>query len=346
VRIEGEIAGAGERGRVLYVVPTSFRLHHHLGGQLARLVERGFEVEVASEPDDRGRAAARREGVELVPIDLRPALHPVLDLVAVWTLARRLLGRRFDVVNCSTKKGGFYGTLLGRFLGGASTVYVVYGIDRTSPGPLRRVLFHGLEWMTCHLADRVIFLSGSTRDSFVDRGVCPADRAVILSGGSSNGVDTDRFRRSEALVEQGGRLRRKLDVPDDGFVIGFVGRLTREKGIAELWDAWREAADRDRDLHLLVLAPPEVDPAVRVQVEELRRHPRVHMLGFVPDPRVGYAAMDLLVLPSHDQTEGLPNVILEAGSMERPILATRVAGCRDAVVEGRTGVLVGASRSG
>ena len=330
----------GARGRVLYVVPTSFRLEHHLDGQLAHLVDRGFDVEVACQFDDRSRRAAGREGVPLTPIDLRPEVRPLRDIVSLWTLGRRLFRGRIDVVNCSTKKGGLYGTILGRVLGRSATVYIVYGIDRTSPGPLKGAFFACIEWATCHLADRVVFLSRSTRDSFLDRGLCPPDRAVILSGGSSNGVNTDRFQCSASLSHQGTEFRRGLGIPARGFVIGFVGRLTRQKGVEELREAWRVAAARSEDLHLLLLAPPEVDPAVSNAVEEMLRHSRVHMVGFLRDPRVAYAAMDLLILPSHDQTEGLPNVILEASSMEVPILATRVAGCRDAVLEGRTGVLV------
>ena len=103
----------GARGRVLYVVPTSFRLEHHLDGRLAYLVDRGFEVEVACQLNDRSRRAAGREGVPLAPM-LRPEVRPLRDLVSLWTLGRRLIRSRIDVVNCSTKKGGLYGTILGR----------------------------------------------------------------------------------------------------------------------------------------------------------------------------------------------------------------------------------------
>jgi len=153
-------------------------------------------------------------------------------------------------------------------------------------------------------------------------------------------VNTDRFKRTDELVRGAATLRMRLGIPSSAFTIGFVGRLTHQKGILELAEAWRKAAADEPGLHLLLVAPPEIDPLVVPGIAKLTRNSRVHRMGFQPDPRFAYAAMDLLVLPSHELAEGLPNVILEAGSMEVPVLATRVAGCRDAVVPGRTGILV------
>jgi glycosyltransferase involved in cell wall biosynthesis len=93
-------------------------------------------------------------------------------------------------------------------------------------------------------------------------------------------------------------------------------------------------------MHLLIGAPPEVEPEVRPAVERLRAQSRVHFAGYLPDPRPLYAAMDCLVLPSWEFAEGLGMVILEAAALERPAIASRVTGCVDALVHGQTGWLV------
>jgi glycosyltransferase involved in cell wall biosynthesis len=95
--------------------------------------------------------------------------------------------------------------------------------------------------------------------------------------------------------------------------------------------------DRFPNAHLLLVSPPEIDPRLAEEVGELQRDSRVHFSGFLPDPRPAYATMSCLVLPSY--SEGFPNVILEAGAMELPVIASRVTGCSDAVIHERTGIL-------
>ena len=150
-------------------------------------------------------------------------------------------------------------------------------------------------------------------------------------------VDTDRFRRTLPLEAEGRTLRAKLGIPDNAQVIGFVGRIVVEKGIRELISAWKKLQDRFPNAHLLFVSPPEVDPRLVEAVGALKRDSRVHFSGFLSDPRPAYAAMNCLVLPSY--SEGYPNVILEAGAMELPVVATRVTGCSDAVVHEHTGLL-------
>src|SRR6185369_18006202 len=120
---------------------------------------------------------------------------------------------------------------------------------------------------------------------------------------------------------------------------GFVGRVVRDKGIIELAEAWQVVRRRCAGARLLIVGPfDDTDPVPPRTMALLREDPSVTLVG--PDWEVGpyMAAMDLLVLPTH--REGLGNVLLEAGAMERPVVATRITGCVDAVVDGSTGTLV------
>jgi len=148
-----------------------------------------------------------------------------------------------------------------------------------------------------------------------------------------------RFNPDLIDVRQRADLGRQLNLPPGAPVIGFVGRVVRDKGIGELAAAWAHLAADFPELHLVVVGPREKDDPVPVEVTEaLERHPRVRFVATVENPAPYYALMDVVILPSY--REGLPNVPLEAAAMHLPVVATRVPGCVDAIVDGVTGTLV------
>jgi glycosyltransferase involved in cell wall biosynthesis len=122
-------------------------------------------------------------------------------------------------------------------------------------------------------------------------------------------------------------------------VVGFVGRVGREKGICELHRAWSDLRDRCASAYLLLVGPREAaDPVPEGTWRELADDPRVRVTGLDWNTPPLYAAMDLLCLPSH--REGCPNVPLEAAAMELPVVAFRVPGMIDTVEDGVTGCLI------
>jgi glycosyltransferase involved in cell wall biosynthesis len=122
-------------------------------------------------------------------------------------------------------------------------------------------------------------------------------------------------------------------------VLGFVGRIVRDKGIEELAQAWCAVRDEHPEARLLVVGPFEPQDPVAPETEALlRSDPRIHLTGMDWNTPPLYAAMDALVLPTY--REGFPNTPLEAAAMGLPVIATRIPGCVDAVADGLTGTLV------
>jgi glycosyltransferase involved in cell wall biosynthesis len=245
---------------------------------------------------------------------------------------------RYDIVTCDTKKGGLLTCWAARLAGVPFALYIVRGLTSDKGGRARRLVFFNVERAICRGASRVLFMSESNLKICQEKRICAREKMVVFGGGSPNGIDTTHFRRSEALQRESVRFRERLGIPLAAFVFGYVGRLVREKGVPELADAWVAISAKYPGAHLLLIAPPEVGPRLEGQMELLRKSPNVHFAGFMEDPVVGYAAMDCLVMPSLG--EGLPLVILEAGAMELPVIATRAPGCVDAMVHEKTGLLI------
>ena len=161
-----------------------------------------------------------------------------------------------------------------------------------------------------------------------------------MANGMSNGIDPKRF--DPDTVEPICLLSLKPEVPtlsDSRTVVGFVGRLAKDKGIEEIFRAWTLLRDEFPDALLLLVGPWEEENKVSTAVRQgLESDPRVFLPGKVTDVAPFYKAMDFLVFPSH--REGFPNAPMEAACMGLPVIATSVIGCVDAVVNYETGMLV------
>ena len=297
-----------------------------LAGQCRYLRQNGFRVTVVTGPGRELDELGREEGVETAAVEMARQPAVFADLRSLWRLYRLLQQLRPDILEAGTPKAGLLGMLAAWFSRIPIRIYACHGLRlETASGP-RRAALALAERLSMALACRVLFVSPSLRDRAVALRLLPAAKAAIAASGSANGVDAERFEAA---------WRR----PAGSHVVGFVGRLTRDKGIEELYAAFRLLRRELPGLKLLLLGAFEdgdpVDPAVRRAIE---RDTDVARPGFVDDPAPFYADLDILALPSY--REGLPGVALEAAAAGRPVVAARATGSVDAVVDGKTGLLV------
>jgi glycosyltransferase involved in cell wall biosynthesis len=309
-----------------------------LQGQLGFFRQKGFEVTLLCAPGPIADRLVQREGATLVPVDMRRKAAPARDLIALLHICFALRRLRPDIVNTGTPKAGLL-VMLGAWLCRVPCrVYTLRGLYLETSTGLGGMLLRGVERIACAMAHRVVCVSPSLRDRVLELGLVSHRKAAVLGRGSSNGIDLTRFAVTSTVRAQGGQIRAVARIDPGAVVIGFVGRLVRDKGVFELLEAWRILRREFTAAHLLIVGSFE-DEDVRVRVHDLiESDSRVHVVGNVDDPATHYAAMDLVVLPTY--REGLPNVLLEAGAMELPVVATRVTGCVDVVEDGVTGTLV------
>ncbi|PZR14421.1 MAG: glycosyltransferase family 1 protein [Archangium gephyra] len=319
-------------GRLVHVLTVADSLVF-IDAVVARARDDGWDVTVITSPDERLTTFGRKLGVRTVGIEMPRKVTPLGDWRALDALHTCFARLKPDVVHAGTPKGGLLGTLAARAAGVPVRIYQMRGLAYvTAKGVLRGVL-STTERLSCAAATRVICQSHSLRAEAVSQGLVSADKSEVILGGS-NGVDANRF-----APMSGAALRAKLGIPGSAQVVGFVGRLVRDKGVPELVEAFSQLKGAP---HLILAGPWEPRDPVSDDVRRLvEAHPRIHTPGFVADPREVYAASDFVVLPSH--REGFPNVPLEAAAMERAVISTRIAGCIDAVSDGVTGTLVSVS---
>ena len=324
--------------RLVYVVTDSVSTAL-LRQQLRAMRLRGFDVTVISSPGERLEQCAREEGVRAVPMPMARPIRPWQDLKSLIGLFLALRSLRPHVVNAGTPKAALLGMIASWILRVPVRIYVLRGLHlETVRGPLRWVLAL-MERMTSFCATHIRYVSRSLREIYEEMELGPRRKGVLLLEGSSRGVEVGRFARSLERVDAARALRARLGIPQDARVAGVVGRLTRDKGVEDLVNAFLQMESSLQDLHLLLVGLLEKDDCPSPEIlEQMQSLPRIHVTGALDDVAPAYHAMDFLVLPSY--REGFPNVPLEAAAAGIPTIGYRSTGVRDAIVDGVTGALV------
>ncbi len=318
---------AGVRIVVAVTAPSSASFY---AGQLAALVAAGAEVTFIASPSETVARQCADEGARFVPVEMERAPSPWRDARALAQLVATLRRLRPDLVNAGTPKAGLLGMLAAAAARVPVRIHTLHGLRyETSEGRLRRALF-AAQRLSCAAATHVVCVGPSLRDRAVETGLIAPGRGIVIGDGSVNGVDVAALRCDPQV---GAALRARLGVATHVPVVGYLGRLARDKGIGDLARAWPRVDVPGARL----LVAGELDPTDPPDARDLDAL-RTSLIGHVDDTAAFLAAIDLLVLPTW--REGFPTVPLEAAAAGRPVVATRATGCADAVVDGVTGTLV------
>ncbi|HEX9818972.1 MAG TPA: glycosyltransferase family 4 protein [Methylomirabilota bacterium] len=314
-------------------------------GQVDYMQERGFTVRAITSPGPDLRRFAAELHIGITAVEMPRRITPLTDVVAVRAMRRLLHQHRPAIVHAHTPKGGLLGLIAARSAAIPVRIYHMRGLPFTTARGWRRALLRQTERLSCRLATQVLCVSESVRAVAVADRLCDPARITVLGRGSGNGVDAAGQFNPDAFGPEARReTRASLGIREDALVVAFVGRIVRDKGVPELVEAWRSIREANERAHLLVIGPFEPkDPIPAETARAIRADPRVHLVGTTWEMPRWYAATDVVVLPTH--REGFPNVVLEAGAMRLPVVATRVTGCVDAVEDGWTGILVPAGQA-
>ena len=323
--------------RVMHFISEP-RSWHFFSGQPQVLRDAGYEFIAVSTPGPLLDQFAERNGVTVYPVSVTRKLSVLSDIVSVIQLFRVLRRVRPDILHAHFTKPGLIGMVAGFLAHVPVRIYHNHGMALSSARGWKRWILWAAERTSCLLAHRVIYVAPSVRRDALSKRVCRAGKAKTIL--SANGLDTEtRFARH--LYDSGCRRRerRRLQIPPEAFVVGYVGRILRIKGIEELVRAWELLAPTEPRLHLLLIGEHDPRDPVSAAVEAtMRSESRIHLAGFVGEPATEYLAMDVLALPSYH--EGLGYSLLEASAMELPVIGTRIPGIVDAVQENISGLLI------
>ena len=314
----------GRRIRVVEVLATGSNggAQEHLYSLVTRMDLDRYDVSIVSLSPGSAVRKMQRAGIPVLVID------EVDDAIAVGALAAHLSEVRADVVHAHMFRAETIATraVLALKEIGHRRPYLVSTVHSS------RVRHEAdkdvLRDLTPHM-DRLIAVSRAIERKIHDEG-----RATVPVSLIYNGVDLERYDHQEACCT----LPDEYGMEPGSQIVGVVARLEPEKGHPTLLEAWPRVLRAVPDTYLLIVGEGSRRDALEAQARELRIAHRVVFTGRRDDVPAVTAALDVAVLPSYREAQGL--TILEAMALSRPVVASDVGGIPEMIEDGKTGLLV------
>ncbi|MDP2244989.1 glycosyltransferase family 4 protein [Pseudomonas sp.] len=321
--------------KIARVSTVAFFVETQLHAQISNIVQAGAQVTVVASEASLSHEIPSSLYVSIeIPRKIE-LLKDLSALIKLWLFFRR---SNFDIVHSTTPKAGLLCCLAAKLAGVPVRLHTFTGQPWIGLTGVKRFLSKASDKLIARLNTHSYADSNSQKDFIVKSGVASQERISVLGSGSLAGINLDRFDPARFSDTDNRAFKEKLGIPLSASMLLFVGRLCRDKGLAELLAAFQKVIDENADTFLILLGPSETD--IEFLVERLTDavKEKIIMPGFSSEPERFMAVADILLLPSY--REGFGTVVIEAAAMGVPAIGTNIYGLADAIVAGETGLLV------
>lgn len=320
-----------------------------LKGQHRFMSKNGWEVVGISSDGPELGDVQNEEGIRVIPLGMTRTISPIKDLRSLWRFYKLCREEKPIIVHSHTPKAGIVGMLAARLAGVPLRLHTVAGLPLMEARGVKRKILNVVEKLTYACATNVYPNSRGLYEFIVKEKLGMPTKLKVIANGSSNGINTSYFLRTNFTEDQCDQLRNELKIDKDDFVFIFVGRLVGDKGINELIEAFRELENNlalsensngFNKIRLLLVGDFEsdLDPLLPVTLEEIGKNSRIISVGFQKDVRPYFAISHCLAFPSY--REGFPNVVMQAGAMGLPSIVSNINGCNEIIEDGINGTIV------
>lgn len=321
--------------KICYITTLGTTIDSFFIPQINYLATNGFDVTVICSPDTPNLKDKFGDDVHYITLNIPRGISFLGMLKAIKGFKRIFREEQFELIQYSTPNAALCAAYAGIRCGIKLRNYHLMGFRYLGASGFLRKVLKSIEKWTCSLSTSIECVSKSNLVMGIAEKIFPEDKATVVWNGSSGGVDCTRFdynKREQWRKE----IRAELGYTEDDFVYGFVGRITRDKGINELIEAYFSL---ETDAKLFLVGNIEDEQTLDTTLlNQARNDLRVQFHPAVMDIERYYAAIDVLLLPSY--REGFGNVVIEAGAVGTPAIVSNIPGPIDTIDEGRTALTV------
>ena len=305
-------------------------------GQIEYLRDKGLDVHVVS---SKGPEQNTYSSDITHAVNMEREISLKNDFKSLFNMIKLFRKERPYIVNSGTPKAGLIGTLAAFITRRPLRIYTVRGLRLETVTGLKYKILYAMEKLAMYCSTDIIAVSESLKSKIVELKLANKNKIKVLGYGSSNGVNLEKFdKKFDAIPNE---LQEQLS---GNFVIGFVGRIVKDKGIKEVVEMFKMLQAKNLKVKLLLLGNPEKDDSISASdYQYLVDNHDVILAGHVSQPVNYFNHMDVLVSPTY--REGFANVSLEAQCVEVPVITTRATGAIDTIEDNQTGFLVDVGES-
>lgn len=335
--------------KILHIFTLFSTAHSFFDGQFEYLSDHGYNLHLICSAAKQQNDFILRNKLKYNPVEISRSVSPIADIKAIWKICRYINKEEIDVVIGHTPKGALLGMIASFIMRVPRRVYYRHGLIFTTATGLKRLILKKEEQFVSMLANRIINVSPSLGKLAVDEHLNGAFKQQEIGSGTCGGIDaTHKFNPNKLDSSLLKKIRTQQGLESNDFVIGFCGRLCKDKGVVELIEGYRlfQSNHPELSVKLLLLGGFDERDILPSDIKkEITNNRKIIFTDYITENiEYYYQLMDIFVFPSY--REGFGMSVLEASSMEKPILVSKSHGCVDSIRNGVTGYYITLSSRG
>lgn len=327
---------------ILQIINLASSARNFIGGQFEYLHQHGYNMHLMCTPDELIYDYAQKNHIKYKPILLIRTLSVWNDIKSFFIICKYIKDNNIDTVIAHQAKARLLGTTAAFVMNVPNRIIFAHGVVFETLVGFKRRLIILMDKMVAAMSHKTVCVSCSVAKVRQDYNIEKSKRVYILGSGTCGGIDTKNLFnpiRLDATEQE--LLKSKLGIKKVDFIVGFCGRMVRDKGIKELVEGFDLAKRRltGKKMKLFIIGDSEVRDSIDKELlAYINNHECVIHIKKIDHTEMYkyFALFNIIVLPSY--REGFGMVTIEAAAMNVPAIVSKSTGCIDSIIEGKTGV--------
>ena len=302
-----------------------------------QLLSKDFNITAIASQKEKLHEFGKENNINVHHIPMEREISLFKDLYCLICFICYFIKERPYIVHGNTPKGSLLSMIAAWITRVPVRIYMCHGLRYQGCGGFKRKLLMFMERISCKCATEIVCVSHGIKEVLIEDKITNKTPVVIWNG-SVRGIDAEKFNPKNFKDKLA--LKQQYNIDENDFVVTFIGRLVKDKGINELVEAINSLHLKYANIKLLLIGRFEntSNPVSNMTKKIIDESDFIIATGPQSDIVPFLSITDLFVFPSYREGFGLS--LMEAGAMGVPSIASNIPGCNEVVINGKTGILI------